>query len=149
MSGGGRNASRDNSSGNTEDDPWQCTRDGCDRIDRHNVALTIGGEASNHISPGLDFTTRPQTDLTTQTNTATLQAINDYLETPQSRAGFIGRFTYDYDGRYLLELLGRYDGSWQFPPTKRWGFFPSVSAGWRLTAEAWWTEGMRRWVSNL
>ena len=67
----------------------------------------------------------------TQTNTATLQAINDYLETPQSRAGFIGRFTYDYDGRYLLEVMGRYDGSWKFPPTKRWGFFPSVSAGWR------------------
>lgn len=146
---GERNPSLYKSYGNTEDYTGQFTLDFHKRIDRHNVALTLGGEASHHISPGLDFTSRPQTDLTTQTNTATLQAINDYLETPQSRAGFIGRFTYDYDGRYLLELLGRYDGSWKFPPTKRWGFFPSVSAGWRLTEEAWWTEGMRRWVSNL
>ena len=47
---------------------------------------------------------------------------------------------YDYDGRYLLEVMGRYDGSWKFPPTKRWGFFPSVSAGWRITEESWWSE---------
>ena len=146
---GERNPSLYKSYGNTEDYIGQFTLDFHKQFDRHNVALTVGGEASHHISPGLDFTSRPQTDLTTQTNTSTLQAINDYLETPQSRAGFIGRFTYDYDNRYLLEVMGRYDGSWKFPPTKRWGFFPSVSAGWRITEESWWTDNMRRWISNL
>ena len=146
---GERNPSLYKSYGNTEDYTGQFTFDFHKQFDRHNVALTLGGEASHHISPGLDFTSQPQTDLTTQTNTATLQAINDYLETPQSRAGFIGRFTYDYDGRYLLEVMGRYDGSWKFPPTKRWGFFPSVSAGWRITEESWWSERTKRWFSNL
>ena len=91
---GERNPSLYKSYGNTEDYTGQFTFDFHKQFDRHNVALTLGGEASHHISPGLDFTSQPQTDLTTQTNTATLQAINDYLETPQSRAGFIGRFTY-------------------------------------------------------
>ena len=149
MIDGERNPSLYKSYGNTEDYTGQFTFDFHKQFDRHNVALTLGGEASHHISPGLDFTSQPQTDLTTQTNTATLQAINDYLETPQSRAGFIGRFTYDYDGRYLLEVMGRYDGSWKFPPTKRWGFFPSVSAGWRITEESWWSERTKRWFSNL
>ena len=37
--------------------------------------------------------------------------------------GFFGRINYDYDGRYLLELNGRYDGSSRFAKGNRWGFF--------------------------
>ncbi len=43
--------------------------------------------------------------------------------------GFFGRVNYDYDGRYLLELNGRYDGSSRFAKGNRWGFFPSASLG--------------------
>ena len=50
--------------------------------------------------------------------------------------GFFGRINYDYDGRYLLELNGRYDGSSRFAADHRWGFFPSVSAGWNIANEA-------------
>lgn len=42
---------------------------------------------------------------------------------------------YDYDGRYLLELNGRYDGSSRFAKGNRWGFFPSASLGWNITRE--------------
>jgi len=49
--------------------------------------------------------------------------------------GFFGRMNYDYDGRYLLEVDGRYDGSSRFKSNDRWGFFPSASAGWVLTGE--------------
>lgn len=46
-----------------------------------------------------------------------------------------GRFNYSYDNRYLLEAQFRYDGSSKFAPGHQWGFFPSVSAGWRISEE--------------
>lgn len=49
--------------------------------------------------------------------------------------GFFGRINYSFLDRYLLELNGRYDGSSKFPPNHRWGFFPSVSVGWRISEE--------------
>lgn len=48
---------------------------------------------------------------------------------------FFGRFNYNYDSRYLLEVNARYDGSSRFADDRKFGFFPSVSAGWRVSAE--------------
>ncbi len=50
--------------------------------------------------------------------------------------GLFSRLNYSFDNRYLLEVNGRYDGSSKFPVSKKFGFFPSVSAGWRVTEEA-------------
>ncbi|MBN9384217.1 MAG: TonB-dependent receptor [Chitinophagaceae bacterium] len=50
--------------------------------------------------------------------------------------GYFGRINYDYGGKYLLELDGRYDGSSRFPSGQRFGFFPSISGGWRISKEA-------------
>ncbi len=50
------------------------------------------------------------------------------------RSGFF-RFNYNYKEKYLLEVNGRYDGSSKFPKNERFGFFPSVSMGWRLSQE--------------
>lgn len=49
--------------------------------------------------------------------------------------GFFGRMNYDFDNKYLLQIDGRYDGSSRFAKDHRWGFFPSVSAGWNITEE--------------
>ena len=49
---------------------------------------------------------------------------------------YFGRLNYDYDGKYLLEATFRYDGSSRFAPGNRWGFFPAVSAGWRIDRES-------------
>ena len=49
--------------------------------------------------------------------------------------GLYYRLSYDYKGKYLIETNGRYDGSSKFPKDNRFGFFPSVSLGWRLTEE--------------
>lgn len=48
------------------------------------------------------------------------------------------RFNYSFKDRYLFELNGRYDGSSKFPSNERFGFFPSFSAGWRLSEEPFW-----------
>lgn len=50
--------------------------------------------------------------------------------------GYFGRLTYDYDSRYLVEFNGRHDGSSKFPKNHRWGFFPSISLGWRIMQES-------------
>jgi TonB-linked SusC/RagA family outer membrane protein len=52
--------------------------------------------------------------------------------------GGFGRLNYSYKDRYLIEVNGRYDGSSKFPENQRYGFFPSVSAGWRISKEAFW-----------
>lgn len=48
------------------------------------------------------------------------------------------RVNYSYKDRYLLELDGRYDGSSKFPTDQRYAFFPSASAGWRISKESFW-----------
>ena len=53
-------------------------------------------------------------------------------------AGAFFRINYAYKDRYLVEVNGRYDGSSKFPTDQQWAFFPSVSAGWRLSEEAFW-----------
>ena len=57
-------------------------------------------------------------------------------------AGFFGRINYDYLQKYLLELNARYDGSSRFPDGKKFAFFPSVSAGWRVSE-----ENFMKWAS--
>lgn len=56
------------------------------------------------------------------------------------RMNFFSRLNYDYDNKYLIEFVARYDGSYIFPPNQRYGFFPAVSVGWRLTEENWFTD---------
>jgi TonB-linked SusC/RagA family outer membrane protein len=50
-------------------------------------------------------------------------------------ASYFGRINYDYQGRYLIELLGRYDGSSKFVRGKKWKGFFGVSGGWRISGE--------------
>lgn len=52
--------------------------------------------------------------------------------------GGFSRLNYSYKDRYLIEVNGRYDGSSKFPENQRYGFFPSISAGWRISKEAFW-----------
>lgn len=58
---------------------------------------------------------------------------------PYRRRGVAARATYDYDNRYLVEVNMGYNGSENFPEGKRYGFFPSVSAGWNIGNEPFWT----------
>lgn len=62
--------------------------------------------------------------------------------------GFFGRINYDYDGRYLVEVNGRYDGSSRFASGHRWGFFPSASLGWNINREKF-MQPLAGVISNL
>lgn len=66
-------------------------------------------------------------------------------------AGFLGRATYDYAGKYLGEVSLRYDGSYVFGgmvPGKRWSPFPAGSLGWRISEEDWFKQSVE-FVDNL
>lgn len=60
---------------------------------------------------------------------------NDGKEVQDGRLSYIGRLNYEYDQRYLFSASVRRDGSVKFAPDKRWGWFPSVSAGWVISNE--------------
>ncbi len=57
---------------------------------------------------------------------------------PFRNLGLSGRFTYGYDSRYFLELNFGYNGSERFQKNNRFGFFPSIGAGWSLSNESFW-----------
>ena len=71
-----------------------------------------------------------------------------YQSIPKGYVGLVGRITYDYATKYLLDFnIGR-NGSENFAPGKRYGTFPSISVGWIPSMETWW-EPIKNVVSYL
>lgn len=67
-----------------------------------------------------------------------------------STASWIFRLGYAYKEKYIVDFAGRYDASWRFPTGSQWGFFPSVSAAWRINEETFFKEGsISNWMSSL
>ncbi|PWG78610.1 SusC/RagA family TonB-linked outer membrane protein [Pararcticibacter amylolyticus] len=66
---------------------------------------------------------------------AKVNAANSGNASESALRSFFGRVNYNYKGKYLLQANARYDGSSRFAPSTRWGFFPSVSAGWVVSEE--------------
>ena len=60
---------------------------------------------------------------------------------------FFGRVSYDYDGRYLLTASLRHEGSSKFGADHKWGNFPAVSAGWRISSEKFMKD--IKWINDL
>ena len=73
---------------------------------------------------------------------------NQGTRTSSRTAGYIGRINYNYMGKYLVELMGRYDGNYMFAPGKRWSMFPSYSLGWRISEEKFF-KNILPMVNNL
>jgi len=94
------------------------------------------------ISKYFDFYANDQLDFTSDD-----KAVSTGNESKTRNLSFIGRVNYDYKGRYLLEAVVRRDGSYRYHPDVRWGTFPVVSAGWRVSEEPF----MKNigWLSNL
>jgi TonB-linked SusC/RagA family outer membrane protein len=110
----------------------------------HNVSLMVGGEQQkdrfwnasayrrNFVSAAI-----PQIDVGSV-------AAEDQETSGGADEGaynnLFGRVNYDFQSKYLVEFVFRYDGSPIFPEGKRYGFFPSVSLGWRLSEEPFFQE---------
>lgn len=72
----------------------------------------------------------------------------DAEEVTGGRLSWIGRVNYNYDQKYIAEFSFRYDGNALFPKEKRWGFFPSFSAAWRINHEEF-MKGTSTWLDDL
>lgn len=69
------------------------------------------------------------------------QGFNDRQD-EEARVGYVVRLSYNYASKYYVDLAGRRDASWKFAPDRRVGYFPSASAGWRLTNEPFFQQLM-------
>ena len=117
--------------------------------DKHNFTFMLGYQEEYYKYRYLYDSV---TDLFSTVNPSLEMANGDRTVTDTRYAwatrGYFGRINYDFMGRYLVEVNGRYDGSSRFAKDSRWGFFPSVSLGWRISEEAF-MEKTRDVLSNL
>lgn len=109
-------------------------------IGKHYIAGTFGFQHENYKSRKLDAKRNdiindelPVIDLTNGTVTGLAGNYGEWATT-----GFFGRINYDYNGKYLVELNARYDGSSRFRREQRWVLSPSVSLGWNIAREEFW-----------
>ena len=71
-----------------------------------------------------------------------------YQSIPKGYVGLVGRITYDYATKYMLDFNIGYNGSENFAPGKRYGTFPSISLGWIPSSEKWW-EPIKKYIGYL
>ncbi|TLU90033.1 SusC/RagA family TonB-linked outer membrane protein [Dyadobacter sediminis] len=104
----------------------------------HNLNVLLGSsrETYNYRENGIFRRNLPSNELT-DVNAGSTEGMTASGLSYESKLGsYFGRINYDYQGKYLLEASVRYDGSSKFAADKRWGVFPSFSAGWRISEEA-------------
>lgn len=76
------------------------------------------------------------------------QVANGYDRVMTANEGLVGRLNYSYKSKYLAEISARYDASSLFPANSRWGVFPGISLGWRLSEESFIKDNLT-FISNL
>ncbi len=117
--------------------------------DKHNFTVMLGYQEEYYK---YKYLLGQMTDLQYSANPSLEMGDGDLTVTDTryswATRGYFGRINYDYIGRYLVELNGRYDGSSRFSSNNRWGFFPSVSVGWRISEEPF-MEKTKGVLSNL
>ena len=100
----------------------------------HNISATVANERIERHDLDVWVHAVPKTNALPLIQFPDMDTYND-KDYESARIGYIGRFNYNYANKYYFEFASRYDASWKFESSKRWGFFPSVSAGWRITEE--------------
>jgi TonB-linked SusC/RagA family outer membrane protein len=104
-------------------------------IGKHNIAALAAYEYASSVGQSVNINSLPPTNSLAIINQTEITGFTDAYATSK-RASFIGRLNYDYQQKYLIEVLGRYDGTSLYGPGKRYGLFPGVSIGWRVSEEA-------------
>lgn len=111
---------------------------------KHNLGVTFGMEAQKkQFEETMAFRKGFISDSKPELNLGGEEGIqNSGYSWKETRLNYFGRVSYNYMERYLLDFVWRVDGSYRFPDNKRYGFFPGVSAAWRVSEEGWWKENV-------
>ncbi len=115
--------------------------------DVHDFSLTVGGQYdfNEYIYYGIEAENILESlDIINGSGDVTIYGSNHWQNATLST---FGRLNYAYDGRYLVEINGRYDGSSKFQPENRWDLFGGGSVAWRISEEQF-MNGVS-WVENL
>ena len=109
-----------------------------DSFGAHNVSAMAGyhAELYKYKETQAYRENFPSNSLTDLNAGGTKNMSNSGYSRELAMLSYFGRVNYDFAGKYLLEANVRYDGTSRFARGNRWGFFPSVSAGWRISEEA-------------
>jgi TonB-linked SusC/RagA family outer membrane protein len=118
-------------------------------LGKHQLMALVGynqemGNYQSSTAQARSLITPQVPDLSTTTGTQ--QTIGGRSQV--ALRGVFYRVAYNYADRYLLEFNGRYDGTSRFPKNDRFGFFPSFSAGWRISNEKF-MASTDSWLDNL
>jgi len=113
----------------------------------HSIAGVLAFEMADSETDFMGVESVPSNNYTPLINFIELNNFENTWAT-SARTSYVGKFSYDYKKKYLLDLLGRYDGSYLYDPDKRWGLFPGVSVGWRIIAEKF-MEGKFGFLTEL
>lgn len=106
-------------------------------FDKHTVSALLLYEQREDLEDYLEAYRQYDIDALDQINAGSdTNKNNAGSQSELANVSFVGRINYDYMSKYLLELAFRQDGSAKFYKDHRWGFFPSVSAGWRISEES-------------
>lgn len=117
---------------------------------QHNINVTAIAELSStrkdYLTGARQYSELYTNDILDQASAGT--ATNGGYRSFGRLAAYLARANYDYAGKYLFEVVARYDGSYRYAPSHRWTFFPSFSAGWRISEEKFIKDNLP-FITNL
>lgn len=115
-------------------------------INKHSFNVMVAGDQSESENESLSVYWRTQMlpdvmeywAFDTKSLTLNGRSISE-----SAKRSFIGRVSYDFDKKYFLEAIARYDASSKFAPEHRWGLFPSIGLGWNISEEKFFKDNIR------
>ncbi len=117
---------------------WDNTATIVKKFGEHNFNLLVGTTAEEIKVNGLGGRRLdvPEDEDQWYLNAGSTLGATNFSEGDKStRNSYLSRLNYNYQDKYFLTATGRYDGTSRLPEDNRWGFFPSVGAGWAITSE--------------
>lgn len=117
-------------------------------IGRHNFDLMVGAESQKYTREVNNIVGDGFVNSTLRTPQDAANIVSSFIQNEFSFLSYLGRINYNYDGKYLLSLTARRDGSSRFGQNNRWGFFPAISAGYTISEEPFF-ESYKRTINQL
>jgi len=114
----------------------------------HSVKLMADVSEQRQVTDNVNFNGDQFADNSIKTLNAASVITGGTYASSWTLVSYLGRLNYSYKDKYLLTATVRRDGSSRFGPNNRWGTFPSLALGWRITNEPW-MEKYSSWLNNL
>ena len=131
---------------------WQNTANYNKEIGKHDMTFLLGHEMSQTVTETSSISGDAGSESYKTGSFYDVSKIGSPLVTSSyvksSMLSFFARANYSFDGKYLLQASIRADGSSVLADGHKWGYLPSVSAGWRLSEESF-MSGAKSWLDNL